>query len=1194
MNARQELDSYVDRVQRRLRLDALSRGTAVIAAAALAATILLVLVVSVFAFSDRSLTGARVALGCCLALAVAFGIAIPLRRVTRRHSVARIEQISPEFEQRLVTFADKDGSDPFAELLAADTLAVAKRIEPSVAAPRVRLAVWCGAAGAAVALLLWLVMAAPGLVGYGAHQIWLGSHAGAAPLYDVRVSPGNATVRRHSDQPITARPIGMLSPHVILYARYASGAKWEQVPMQPRSGADGFEFVFTALPENVEYYVEADARRSPHYTIRVVDQPTVQQIKVTYHYPAWTGLKETVEDHGGDLRALEGTRAELEIVTDRPLKDGLLALGDGRQVRLTGDQNHYRGDILIDKEGVYHIAALDQGQPVRMSEDFFIQPRKADAPVVAITRPGGDYRASPIEEVTVAVRASDEFSLKSADLHYSVNGGPEQTISVLPRAGDKEATGSTVIALEDLKLVPGDIVSVYATARDARAQSHTDMAFIQVDPFEREFSQSQQSGEGGGAGGGAGFDPSEISRREKEIIAQTFRQQNSSRGTDKQSADTAKFLSDVQTALRNQSLSLAGRLEARELASANGEFNKFEQEMSAAAAAMGPAASKLQQQMWRDAVPEEEKALQHLLRAEATFRQIEVAFGSRGGGSGGAGAGRDLASLFDLELDTQKNQYETQQSVSSEDQRAQAVDDALQKLDALARRQDDLAQRQRNGAAQTFEQRWQQEMLQREAEQLQRQVEQLARSQQQGGSGQSAPGQSSPSGQPQSASGSPPSGQSGQPGARSSDARARAAQQALDRLRQAQEDMRRASEARSPADARLAAERLREAGNLLGGLQSQEAAQRLAAIARDADRLAAEEKVQAERVARLRQSPNYGPQRQELITERQRLADDLASLEQNMRNAARELNGAQRAASDKLRSALDDAEQADLETRLQRTADWLRNGTEYGFAATEQQIASGLQRLRDAARDAQQAVDADGSRKGSDGAAAALDNLERLRRQLEALRDENNTRGQGQPPSSQYQTGALTRNEGQGQLGSDGRPGNPGGPGARNENDGRGAAAGDLRPGGASGSGYVYGGMDTGNNARPGSATPAPRQSAPALDPQQTIQQGVSALNQLSRQVKNDPQLERDIQQMISEMEHLDLRRFPGNPAMVEELHQRLLSGVDALELRLRRQIDEKGPGQVRSADSSPVPSGYEDAVAEYFRRLSTATPAKK
>ena len=59
----------------------------------------------------------------------------------------------------------------------------------------------------------------------------------------------------------------------------------------------------------------------------------------------------------------------------------------------------------------------------------------------------------------------------------------------------------------------------------------------------------------------------------------------------------------------------------------------------------------------------EQKALQSLLRAESLFRDIQVAFGQQGGGGGGGGgAQRDLARMFDLELDTSKNQYETGQS----------------------------------------------------------------------------------------------------------------------------------------------------------------------------------------------------------------------------------------------------------------------------------------------------------------------------------------------------------------------------------------------------------------------------------------------------------------------------------------------------------------------------------------------------
>src|SRR5581483_9658111 len=117
--------------------------------------------------------------------------------------------------------------------------------------------------------------------------------------------------------------------------------------------------------------------------------------------------------------------------------------------------------------------------------------------------------------------------LNAVDLHYSVNGGDEKTISMLKQKGAKQVGNATVLSLEDFKLVPGDIVSIYATAKDARSESRTDMFFIQADPFEREFSQSQQAGGGGGGGGSFGQgDQTEISQREKEIIAATWKQKD--------------------------------------------------------------------------------------------------------------------------------------------------------------------------------------------------------------------------------------------------------------------------------------------------------------------------------------------------------------------------------------------------------------------------------------------------------------------------------------------------------------------------------------------------------------------------------------------------------------------------------------------------------------------------------------------
>ena len=490
--------------------------------------------------------------------------------------------------------------------------------------------------------------------------------------------------------------------------------------------------------------------------------------------------------------------------------------------------------------------------------------------------------------------------------------------------------------------MPGDLVSVYATAKDARSESHTDMLFIQVDPFEREFSQSQQAGGGGGGGGGGGqgVDPGEISRREKEIVAATFKQQSDKKATEKQAAETAKFLSDVQATLRNQSLSLSGRLEARELTRENKEFSTFQQEMAAAAEAMSPASQKLQLRKWQDAIPDEQKALQHLLRAEATFRQIEVAFGSRGGGGGGGGsAGRDLASLFDLELDTEKNQYETQQTASSSDQRAEDINDALKKLDELARRAGSAgpaAARQRRRASSSAGSRRccsarpnscsaRLEQLAQNGKQGGQQAGQWPGSGQSGSAGQRSGGPGS-SGQP----GPAPGGQSGQSQS-AADARARAvqqaAQQALDRLRQAQDDMRRAA-----SDPRTSGRRrgsppsgsARRAGCSPARSRRKRRTvsvrwlvRPIAWPAKRRTRRIGSSKLK-ERGAERRSTARVEPHRrdiQQLATDRQRMADDLSKLEQNIRNAARELDSGQRAASDKLRGALEGMDQADLETR---------------------------------------------------------------------------------------------------------------------------------------------------------------------------------------------------------------------------------------------------------------------------------------
>jgi hypothetical protein len=1144
MTARAQLDAYIGQLERRFRLRALLRGSAVVALSALVTTVVLVLITNALAFSRPSLIGARALLFVILACGIVFGCAFPLLRLNRRRAASQTEAAFPNFQQRLVTLAERGESEPFAELLASDTLAMARDAEPAIVVPNRRLLASLGVALGSLGVLLWMILAGPGFLGYGAALLWAGD-AGAAPFYDIRVNPGDATVRRNADQLVTAQPRGIQAGAVHIYARYESTSRWEELSMQPQPGSSAYQFVFAGLPESVEYYVQTGPLRSRHFNLRVMDLPSVKQVRVTYHFPSWTGMQPAIEEHGGDLRAVEGTEANLEILTDRPLPGGVLVLDNDQQISLSGGAgNLYKGVVTVQKDGTYHVAALDHGQPVRISEDFFIEANKADPPEVVISRPGHDYQASPIEEVTLEVKADDAFGLGEFNLHYSVNGGAEQSVSLLKQKGEKTADGSTTIRLEDFKLVPGDIVSVYASAKDARTETKTDMLFIQAEPFEREFSQSQQSG--GGGGGGGGNAPDEISQREKEIIASTWKQLS---GTDpsaaQKAAENAKFLSGVQSKLRDQALSLAGRLEMRDLTGQNEEFNSFQSDMNAAAAAMGPASQKLQQLKWKDAIPDEQKALQNLLRAEATFRQIQVAFGGARG-SGGGSSGRDLASLFDLELDTQKNQYETAQTAESADQRAKEIDEALRKLDELARRQEELASQNNN--TQTPEQRWQQEMLRREAEELQRQIEQMAKNNQ--AQANSSTGQSS--GQSSSPSSSQSSGQS-QGGQNSADPRV---QQALNQLRQANEDMRRASsQSQGRADARRAADQLREAANQLGGEQHQQNSGRVGALAGEADRLANEQQNQAKRIQDMAggQSSASNDSPSKLAGDRQQLTDDLSGLEKQMRDAIRDLSSSDRAVASKLRDALRQLDESDLDTRLQRSADRLRRGVNPDENGSESKMSADLQRLSQQAHEAGQAMGNGAPGKGQDSQ-NALDQVAGLRNRLEAL-DRNF--GANNPAGNQ-------------QTGGEGRVGefvNRGGGGQQN--------------------GPVYGGMNTGNDSpapRNGSAGAAPSSPDGAY---RDYQDSVAQLDRLRQSVQGDPEALRQVQELIQEMERLDPRRFPGNPALEAQLHGQVLADVDKLELQLQREANGKSSGAARNGESLPIPPGYEDAVAEYFRRLS-------
>ena len=1198
MNPLDLLARYLSAMERRLRLLALSRGSAIAAIAALVLTVAAVLWANAFAFSNGAVLAARLALFLGLACAIAAALIVPLVRLNRRHAARAAEQKHPEFEQRLLTLSERAGSDdrdPFLQLLAADTLQVAELAKPVTVAKTTWIAGFSSAAAVSALLLIWLGVAGPGFLGYGTALLWAGPSKGEIkPFYSITVSPGDRTIRKRADQVIQATLFGFNAPKVRFFAKYASAPQWEQAEMRTEPGGSAYQFLIAGVPESLEYYVEAGGVRSASYHLNVVDLPSIKNITVTYHYPAWAGMKDSVEDPGGDLRAVEGTTAEVAVHTDRPLPNGVLLLDDGGKIGLRdGGSNTLIANVPIQKDGMYHIAAIESGEDVRLSEDYFIEAQKDNPPQITITRPGHDFKASPIEEVTVAVNASDDFGLRGVDLHYSVNGGAEKTVSLLDAKGGKTASGSTVIALENFKVEPGDIVSLYATARDARQTTNTDMFFIEAQPFERNYTQSQAIG--GGMPGEQGEQQNQLSERQKEIITATWNQVKGN-GAKASDAENAAFLASVQSKLRDQATSLAERMKARQMEEAGESFKSFVTDMQQAASAMGPAAGKLRISKWQDALAPEQKALQYLLRAEAVFRDIQVAFGQSSGGGGGgiSGATRDMQGIFDLELDTEKSQYEGVRQTQSADGRQRQLEEALQKLEQLAKRQQELAEQQHR-ATPTPQQRWEQEMLRREAEQLQQQMQQLAqnapmsRDGQQDQSGQAAAsGQAGSSGQQsqQSRNNQGQSGQ-GQPNQRLRNADVQQLRQTIDRLQQALQDMRQAAssqQAGTPqgeAEARRAADRLHEAQQMLAGLRGAQSSGQVGDMASQADDLA---RRQQEFEGQMRRA--FGPQgaglnrgqAEQMAQQKESEAADLKRLEQQMQNATRDLMGTQRQAATKLREALGEVQQQEVAREMERNAEWIRRGQGQYAALSEAQATAGLNQLRDQLHQVEQALGkGNQAGPGHDDQAVeqALGQVEQLRRQMEQLQSQLANRG-GQQAGGQPS----------GQAGTQGQPGRPGQP-EQQSGSPQGA------PGGAGGSQANNSGRyadGPGGNRDPNpSRQGGGRMETPVRpeDLESSYRGAIESLGRLEQQLRDDPAAARDIQSLVRDLRNSDPRHFGDDPLLSQRI-QAALAGAEQVEMELRRLVTESsGAGSVRSPAGERVPQGYQDAVADYFRKLS-------
>lgn len=1150
-----QLFSLIQAVRKRRNLFAALCGSAITIATAAALLILTGIVAYRYRYNTGALVWLRIVLVFCPVAAAYFFLVRPLRRKIGDAQLARlIEEKHAGLGDRLVSaieYSTDEQRNKFSsaiiDRLIEDADRQASEVDIDQIVPRKRF--W-QSGGAVVASLLVLIAAlifGPKEVKEGVKQLVnAGGAVTASNASRIDVKPGTVRVSKGSDQKITASLINATAEEISIYTRRVNGKEnqWTGVKMEPTRKSGEYQFFIFNIQEETEYFVAAPGLRTEVFKLTVADLPYVKQLDQTQYAPSYTGLPpKTIED-APDIAVLSGTTIKITAKLTGKAQSARIILSQGSKVEMTrAGENDFAGTIAVTKNGTYHIEITSiAGDVYNGSNEYDITLLDDRPPTVSFEKPGRDTRATSVEEIFTQAKAEDDYGVTSLDLYFSVNGGEEKkvTLQKFKRDSARVLSGAHTFFLEEFGLQPGDLISYYAKARDTRNATTSDIYFIEVKPFKKDYKQSQQSG--GGGGGGEGEDQQGLTRRQKEIVAATFRiSREESTYSEQEKTENYNTVTLSQEKLLADTTTLVDRIKRRigDQLNQQSDFVKLVEHLTLAAKEMEPGVKDLKARKGKDAIAHEQKALQQLMRADAIFREMQIAFGQEGQGNNSQA--EELADLFELELDKMKNQYETLRREQKQQSQKQD-DETKRKLEELSRR------------------------MQQEIEQQQRRAQQAPRNGGSGGGG-------------------------------------RQQQQLIDEARKAARELERLSrERRDPQLADLsnrlnqtademqsalnaaqnnkdeeslsrnlkALQKLEDTRRRLNQLQQSQGGKSIEDLRQRAANAAARQQEISKDVEDLANRARSGDQsangaKHNLADRKEALANEVSNLEKDIDQTARGLGQEQQSAANRLREAANALRENRVWDRIRRTQKMIEDNSfdtaQTGERLIQQNLDQLAQQLGEAKKNASRKAPGGETEEAFDRTQQLADNVESIRRRFEQSRNGNQQNQQGRPSNQQAQGNQEGHQQGD----------QPGGQQQGNQRGNR--QSGGQNPGQDRGQGQAGGPVRAAQDRQLGSE----------------IRQYLRDAEELRRNLSRDRDLTRPLDQAIQALRQAGDMAIRDDEMTANLLKTQVIDPLRSIEMELSKRLQAKfDKNNLRLSDEGAAPERYRKLVDEYYKRLSS------
>lgn len=482
-------------------------------------------------------------IGLLAGAAVLFGNS--RKRPDWRELALRIECGFPSLDGRLITAMqqepDATGRLSFLqERLIREVLTHARRHDWSEIVPESRV------------FGSWLVQALTFLCFAGV--LWAMRPGASPPAFaadsraEPEVVPGDVSVERGASLVVMVRFAENQVPAGAELLMEPESGRGRQVALVRGLADPVFGITLPDVQTNFSYRVRYAGEQTRPFRVSVFDYPRLERSDAQVAFPAYTGLEPRRIENTRRVTAVEQSRIGLALQLNKPVSSAQLvprATNGGPAVDLVAASNAPMAaldDFPLITSGAYDLVLRDhEGRTNKVAAQFVFEALPNREPELKLTRPRGDLRPSPLEEIAFEGTAWDDFGVRAYGLGYTVAGSETRFVELgreVP-AGQKRPFRH-LLRLEELGAEPDQLISWFVWSEDMGPDGEVrrnagDLFFAEVRPFDEVFREGQgMEGESdqqqpGQPPGGQGSQSAQLADLQKKIMSATWRLQRDQR-----------------------------------------------------------------------------------------------------------------------------------------------------------------------------------------------------------------------------------------------------------------------------------------------------------------------------------------------------------------------------------------------------------------------------------------------------------------------------------------------------------------------------------------------------------------------------------------------------------------------------------------------------------------------------------------